>query len=253
MTFPAGLSRPGTGSSVPALPPKELIQSAEADHPDQISRRATRRRAGRSRDRSEPEPAASWGHGLRPAAPTASDLGIQTGDRRQAAAEHDHVRVEEVDDPGKRRGEAALVARERRAGLGLACSARRATSGARSRCRMRSDSRGRAPRRSARSRCSRCARRRTCGGPSSAGVSGSGLWPHSPAIALAPTSGLPPITMPPPTPVPRVAPNTRSAPAAAPSIASDRAKQLASLAIATGLPRACARSAPSGLRSSQAG
>ena len=80
------------------------------------------------------------------------------------------------------------------------------------------------------------------GGPSSGRVPGSGLWPHSPAIALAPASGLPSTTMPPPTPVPRIAPNTTRAPAAAPSTASDRARQLASLAIATGTRSASCRS-----------
>ena len=72
------------------------------------------------------------------------------------------------------------------------------------------------------------------GGPSSGRVPGRGLWPHSPAVALAPVSALPSTTMPPPTPVPRIAPNTTRAPAAAPSTASDRARQLASLATATG-------------------
>ena len=57
--------------------------------------------------------------------------------------------------------------------------------------------------------------------------------------------------MPPPTPVPRITPNTTPMPAAAPSVASDSAKQLASLAMATGRPSARARSAPSGRPFSQ--
>ncbi len=86
----------------------------------------------------------------------------------------------------------------------------------------------------------------TTAGRSAGSSSGKGLWPHSPAIALAPGSGRPATTMPPPTPVPSVAPNTTLAPAAAPSIASDRAKQLASLAIVTGRATACSSSLRSG-------
>ena len=52
--------------------------------------------------------------------------------------------------------------------------------------------------------------------------------------------------MPPPAPVPRMAANTTSAPAAAPSVASDRARQLASLARATGWPMAASMSCCSG-------
>ncbi len=37
---------------------------------------------------------------------------------------------------------------------------------------------------------------------------GSGLWPHSPAMALGPSTSLPRITTPPPTPVPMITPNT---------------------------------------------
>jgi hypothetical protein len=46
----------------------------------------------------------------------------------------------------------------------------------------------------------------------------------------------PSITMPPPTPVPRITPNTQRAPRPAPSIASDSAKQLASLAMRISRP-----------------
>ena len=55
------------------------------------------------------------------------------------------------------------------------------------------------------------------------------------------------MTTPPPTPVPRITPKTLSHPAAAPSVASDSAKQLASLARRTGRPSAASRSRPSGL------
>ena len=46
---------------------------------------------------------------------------------------------------------------------------------------------------------------------------GSGLWPHSPAMALGPVQTRPSRTTPPPTPVPRMTPKTTRAPAAAPS------------------------------------
>ena len=61
----------------------------------------------------------------------------------------------------------------------------------------------------------------------------SELCPHSPAMALGPVRTEPRTTIPPPTPVPRMTPNTTSAPAAAPSVASDNAKQLASLVMRT--------------------
>src|ERR1043166_7600305 len=47
----------------------------------------------------------------------------------------------------------------------------------------------------------------------------------------------PSMQMPPPTPVPAMMPNTTFWPAAAPSVASDRVKQLASLATRIGTPR----------------
>jgi hypothetical protein len=74
---------------------------------------------------------------------------------------------------------------------------------------------------------------------------GIGLWPHSPAIACGPASTRPPTTMPPPVPVPTITPNTQVAPAAAPSLASESAKQLASLASRTGRPSICSRSSAS--------
>src|SRR2546429_6096112 len=47
-------------------------------------------------------------------------------------------------------------------------------------------------------------------------------------MRFAPGRQRPSTTIPPPTPVPRITPNTTCAPAAAPSVASDRAKQFAS-------------------------
>ena len=63
------------------------------------------------------------------------------------------------------------------------------------------------------SRCIRIARNSTAGPdarrPRGAG---SGLWPHSPAIALAPATTRPFTTRPPPVPVPMITPNTTAAP-----------------------------------------
>ena len=75
-------------------------------------------------------------------------------------------------------------------------------------------------------------------GRSSSRGAGSGMWPHSPPMALTPSTRRPCTTTPPPTPVPRITPKTTSAPAPPPSTASERAKQLASLAIFTGRSRA---------------
>jgi hypothetical protein len=52
--------------------------------------------------------------------------------------------------------------------------------------------------------------------------------------------------MPPPTPVPRITENDTGVPAAAPSVASDSARQFASLAMRTGRRKASARSRCSG-------
>src|SRR5258708_22453763 len=89
--------------------------------------------------------------------------------------------------------------------------------------------------------------------------------PHSPAIPCAPSHAhaRPPAlapapartTTPPPTPVPRITPKATRASRAAPYVASASAKQLASLANATGLSapaggprwRAASRSAREGL------
>jgi hypothetical protein len=54
------------------------------------------------------------------------------------------------------------------------------------------------------------------------------------------------MAMPAPTPVPRMTPKAVSMPAAAPSVASDRAKQLASLARRAGRPKVDSRSRCSG-------
>ena len=75
--------------------------------------------------------------------------------------------------------------------------------------------------------------------------------PIRPPMPCAPPSTLPSTTTPPPTPVPAMTPNTTSAPAPAPSVASDRAKQLASLASRTGRAQRLSRSRRSGLPFSQ--
>ena len=68
------------------------------------------------------------------------------------------------------------------------------------------------------------------------------MWPHSPAIAFGPVSTRPSTTIPPPVPVPTITPKTTRAPLAAPSVASESAKQLASFAQRTARPNAFARS-----------
>ena len=80
---------------------------------------------------------------------------------------------------------------------------------------------------------------------------GSGLWPHSPPMPRGPSISAPSNTSPPPQPVPRMTPNTERAPAPAPSTASDRAKQLASLASRTGRPSCASRSRRNGWPLSQ--
>jgi hypothetical protein len=79
-------------------------------------------------------------------------------------------------------------------------------------------------------------------GDSSGLGQGRGVCPHSPATPLAPSTSLPSIARPPPQPVPMITANTPAKPAAAPSTASDRARQLASLASRTGRPRPASRS-----------
>ena len=72
------------------------------------------------------------------------------------------------------------------------------------------------------------------------------MCPHSPPTPPAPSTSRPLTSRPPPTPVPRMTANTTSAPAAAPSVHSESARQLASLARAMLWPRAACRSACSG-------
>ena len=74
-----------------------------------------------------------------------------------------------------------------------------------------------------------CPQKHAAPGRSSSLGHGSGLCPHSPAIALGPSSTRPSTTIPAPTPVPRIAPKTTLASRPAPSVASDSAKQFASL------------------------
>jgi len=68
---------------------------------------------------------------------------------------------------------------------------------------------------------------------SSAFIQGKGLCPHSPPMPLPPSCTWPLMAIPAPHPVPIMAPKTTDLPAAAPSTASDTAKQFASLAIFT--------------------
>src|SRR5437016_946005 len=70
-------------------------------------------------------------------------------------------------------------------------------------------------------------------------------------MRFAPARHRPSTTIPPPTPVPRMTPNTTGAPAAAPSVASDRAKQFASFITRTGRPSRPSRSRSSGRPLSQ--
>ena len=77
------------------------------------------------------------------------------------------------------------------------------------------------------------------------------MWPHSPAIAFGPVSTFRSTTTPPPVPVPTITPKTTRAPAAAPSTASERAKQFASFAKRTGRPRSPERSRSRGCPISQ--
>ncbi len=96
-------------------------------------------------------------------------------------------------------------------------------------------SRARARARRGTSRCSRpCRSSRPARASRRRAARASGLCPHSPAIAFGPVSPRPSTTTPPPVPVPTITPNTTRAPAAAPSVASESAKQLASLAQRTG-------------------
>ena len=154
---------------------------------------------------------------------------------REPAAQHDHVGIEEVDDDGERAREPLLVARQRR----LARARRPRPRASRSR-RRRASRRSprvvggeRRPREVGLDAARAPAVARAAAGRSSPRGSGSGLWPHSPAIAFAPVSTRRSTTMPPPTPVPRITPKTTRASRAAPSTASESAKQLASLAMRT--------------------
>ncbi len=86
---------------------------------------------------------------------------------------------------------------------------------------------------------------------SSGRAHGSGVWPHSPPMPLAPSMTLRSTTTPPPQPVPRMTPNTTRDPDAAPSTASESAKQLASFSTRTGRASTAFRSSKNGLPLSQ--
>ena len=162
---------------------------------------------------------------------------VEAIDVRQPAAEHDDVRIDEVDDAAERARHAIFVSFEGRDRQRVAPTAARAaiSSAVMSGCPgLSKGSRAPAPAPTETSRCNRFARNSRRPGDSTPRAAGSGLCPHSPPMALAPTSTCRSITTPPPVPVPMITPNTTRAPAAAPSVASDSAKQLASLAKRTG-------------------
>ncbi len=166
-------------------------------------------------------------------------------DVRQPAAEHDDVRIDDVDDMRKRPREALLVSRERRFAARVAwfgagddrlrrfAVAYRRGGGDRARVRVPTTM-SRCSRSARRSRRARDARRRAA---TAADCDPTRRRSH----CGPPARGREP-TIPPPTPVPRMTPNTTSAPRAAPSVASDNAKQFASLASATARASRCSRS-----------
>ena len=164
------------------------------------------------------------------ARPQARHVVVEPVEVGQAAAEHDDVRVEDVDHLRQRSRQPLLVARaasprtrHRRCGA-------RDDLGRVEDCRRRL--RGRAPGRAGEQRLDAAA-------PAAIALGG---WRARRAADCGPTRRRwrwrrrapgHRTTMPPPTPVPRMTPNTTSAPAAAPSVASESAKQLASLAMRT--------------------
>src|ERR1019366_1271196 len=82
--------------------------------------------------------------------------------------------------------------------------------------------------------------------PRNAGPRRRGLAPPPPPNPFGPACTFPSTAIPPPPPAPRITANTSLAPAAAPSVASDTARQFASFAQRTGLPRATPKSRSSG-------
>ena len=166
--------------------------------------------------------------------PLAEDVGldarrhglVEARDVGEAAAEHDHVRVEHVDDHRQRAAEPVLEAAQRLLGRRVAALGQRhdllrraAPSPAARRCGGRSRRRGSGP--TARPRCGRRTPQEQSGpGRSSSSGVGSGMCPHSPPMALTPSTSRPCTTRPPPTPVPRMTPKTTCAPAPPPSTAS---------------------------------
>ena len=147
--------------------------------------------------------------------------------------------IEDVDHVRQRAREALLVARERRlarriAGRGAPRRSPRAASVRAGRAQVIArEARTRqerldAARAAAEARRARAARRRA--------ATAADCGPTRRRCAFGPSSTRPRTTMPAPTPVPRITPNTTSAPAPAPSIASDSAKQFASLVMRTSRP-----------------
>ena len=160
---------------------------------------------------------------------------VQTLDIRQSAAKHDGVGIDDVDDRRQRFRQTPLVTGQRRVGAGVAGRSH----APRSRRlpafrRFGMCDRATCPVRTRTSRCTRCVRNSTAGLatlPARATASGCGptrRQSHSRRRARGR-----PATIAPPVPVPTITPNTIACPAAAPSIASESAKQLASFASRT--------------------
>ena len=151
--------------------------------------------------------------------------------------------------PAVRRSASSAAIASRLAGVGAPRRSRRGRFAAAARPRSRAP----APGRTGTSRCSRCGRSSTAGpGRSPSRGAGSGLCPHSPPIALAPVTTRPVDD----DAAARAgadddAEDDRRAPAAAPSMASDSAKQLASFANRSGRSSSRGRSSASGCPFSQ--
>src|SRR3989454_9044692 len=83
-------------------------------------------------------------------------------------------------------------------------------------------------------------------GNSSERIHGKVLCPHSPATPFEPLCTRPSTAIPPPQPVPKITAKTMCLPAPAPSVASETARQLASLAQRTSRPSARPKSLSKG-------
>ena len=172
---------------------------------------------------------------------------VERGDVGEAAAEHDDVGIDDVDDrrqparqagPIERRDRRRPRRRRPRAAAAIVCGVAREPVARRIRAR--------APGRTERSRCSRSGRNSRVAPAFAVAAPGQRIMAPFAGDAVAARTSLPSTTRPPPTPVPRMTPKTTRAPAPAPSAASDSAKQLASFSIRTGRPRRSRKSRSSG-------